>query len=41
MTERAKSAIGLATVIVATLFMRLPPYLNSGTVNSDAAIVGP
>jgi hypothetical protein len=39
-SERAKSVVGLAVVVVAALLARLPPYLNAGAVNSDAAIVG-
>ena len=40
MRERAKSAVGLVIVVVAALITRLPPYLNAGAVNSDAAVVG-
>jgi len=40
MNERAKVAVGAGVAVGAALLSRLPPYLNAGAVNSDAAVVG-
>ena len=37
---RGRAAVGLIVVVGVALLARLPPYLNSGAVNSDAAVVG-
>ncbi len=37
---RAQTAVGLAVVVGTALLSRLPPFLNAGAVNSDAAVVG-
>src|SRR5579871_3071973 len=40
MTATLRSRLWLSAALLATLLFRVPPMINAGAVNSDAAVVG-